>query len=254
MPDAPTTPAQDKERRTPSLAPLFQIFPRETVQPGCTTHLLTYYSSLKREVERHLSGRDTEAWELLYFKLYKSHLPVIERALEIAGLMLGNDKPRGYCLEMICADFLAGANMDAGNSDALVFPMCRVYKLAPRTPTKVPGRNPGKAMSKLRPRQPRVRLEPEAYEDLRKEILARDNWRCQNCGAVENLQVHHIQSRSRLGDDTFENLITLCARCHEALHRNRKSHHVRDTPSSSWNFSCPSCRVYRNPRVALSSD
>jgi hypothetical protein len=24
--------------------------------------------------------------------------------------MLGSDKSRGYCLEMICADFLAGAN------------------------------------------------------------------------------------------------------------------------------------------------
>jgi 5-methylcytosine-specific restriction endonuclease McrA len=76
-------------------------------------------------------------------------------------------------------------------------------------------------MSKLKPRQPRVRLGPEAYDDLRKKILARDNWHCQNCGAVENLQVHHIRSRSRLGDDSRENLITLCAICHESLHRNR---------------------------------
>ena len=36
---------------------------------------------------------------------------MVERALEIAGLMLGTDKSRGYCLEMICADFLAGANL-----------------------------------------------------------------------------------------------------------------------------------------------
>ncbi len=33
---------------------------------------------------------------------------MVERALEIAGLMLGTDKSRGYCLEMICADFLVG--------------------------------------------------------------------------------------------------------------------------------------------------
>ena len=65
----------------------------------------------KRAVERHLTGRDTEAWELLYFKLYKSQLAVIEQALETAGWMLGTDKSRGYCLEMICADFLAGANL-----------------------------------------------------------------------------------------------------------------------------------------------
>jgi len=36
---------------------------------------------------------------------------VVEKVLETAGLMLGTDKSRGYCLEMICADFLAGANL-----------------------------------------------------------------------------------------------------------------------------------------------
>jgi hypothetical protein len=65
----------------------------------------------KVEVERHLIGKDTEAWEIIYFKLYKSQLPVVEKAIETAGLMLGTDKSRGYCLEMICADFLAGANL-----------------------------------------------------------------------------------------------------------------------------------------------
>jgi hypothetical protein len=66
----------------------------------------------KGEVERHLTGKGTEPFELLYFKVYKSQLGVIERALETAGLMLGCDKARGYCLEMICADFLAGANLE----------------------------------------------------------------------------------------------------------------------------------------------
>jgi len=36
---------------------------------------------------------------------------VIEQAIETAALMLGSDKSRGYCLEMICADFLAGASL-----------------------------------------------------------------------------------------------------------------------------------------------
>jgi hypothetical protein len=40
----------------------------------------------KREVEKHLTGRETEPWEII--------------------------KSRGYCLEMICADFLAGANFE----------------------------------------------------------------------------------------------------------------------------------------------
>ena len=56
----------------------------------------------------------------MYFKLYKSQIPVIEQALETAALMLGCDRSRGYCLEMICAEFLAGANLDSGDPDVLV--------------------------------------------------------------------------------------------------------------------------------------
>ena len=66
----------------------------------------------KREVEKHLTGKETEPWELIYFKVYKSQLAVIEQALETAALMLGSDKWRGYVLEMICADFLAGASLE----------------------------------------------------------------------------------------------------------------------------------------------
>ena len=61
----------------------------------------------KRDVERHLTGKETEPWEILYFKVYKSQLAVIEQALDTAALMLGTGKSRGYCLEMIAADFLA---------------------------------------------------------------------------------------------------------------------------------------------------
>jgi len=34
-------------------------------------------------------------------------------------LMLGNDKSRGYCLEMICADFLAGASLESSEVKSL---------------------------------------------------------------------------------------------------------------------------------------
>jgi len=71
----------------------------------------------KREVERYLTGKETEPWEIIYFKLYKSQLKVVERALETAALMLGSDKSRGYSLEMICADFLAGAALTTDGSE-----------------------------------------------------------------------------------------------------------------------------------------
>jgi len=85
----------------------------------------------KREVERHLTGKETEPWEILYFKAYKSQLPVIESALEAAALMLGTDKSRGYCLEMICADFLAGVSLETGNQDALLSALTRLLLSLP---------------------------------------------------------------------------------------------------------------------------
>jgi len=46
---------------------------------------------VKQEVERQLTGRETEAWWIVYFKRYKSRVPV-EKALETVGLMLGTDE------------------------------------------------------------------------------------------------------------------------------------------------------------------
>jgi hypothetical protein len=85
----------------------------------------------RQAVERELTGKITEPWEIIYFKLYESQIPVIDRALETAALMLGSDRSRGYCLEMICADFLAGANLDSGDPETLLFSMERFFKFLP---------------------------------------------------------------------------------------------------------------------------
>jgi hypothetical protein len=69
--------------------------------------------------EKELTGKDSEPSELIYFKVYKSQVLVIEQAIETAALMLGSDKSRGCCLEMICADFLAGASMDGNNPESV---------------------------------------------------------------------------------------------------------------------------------------
>jgi len=86
----------------------------------------------KREVEKELTGREEEPSEMIYFKVYKSQFPVIERAIETAALMLGSDKSRGYCLEMICADFLAGAHLDQGDPAILLQSLSRYYKFLPK--------------------------------------------------------------------------------------------------------------------------
>jgi hypothetical protein len=83
----------------------------------------------RHEVEKELTGRDSEPSELMYFKVYKSQIPVIEQAIETASLMLGSDKSRGYCLEMICADFLAGANLDHAQPEQLLRSALHFFRL-----------------------------------------------------------------------------------------------------------------------------
>ena len=65
----------------------------------------------------------------------------IEEALETVGLMPGGDKSKGYCLEMICADF------------------CHLQWSRSKTP--------------------RLKLSHEEYRLLRSRILERDRWHCQ---------------------------------------------------------------------------
>ena len=89
------------------------------------------FDPFKQEIERALNGPDAEPWDMMYFKLYKSQIPVIEQALEIAARMLGSDKSRGYCLEMICADFLAGANLEKDEPDVLLNALHRCFCLLP---------------------------------------------------------------------------------------------------------------------------
>ena len=87
----------------------------------------------KLAVERHLTGQEVEPWEVLYFKIFKSQIPIIEHALETASLMLGAKKSRGYCFEMICADFLAGASLEDTNSRTLIDSVLRLVALLPQS-------------------------------------------------------------------------------------------------------------------------
>jgi len=114
---------------------LAKVARRDGEQFSCATWLHAAKQMPKEEfrraVESHLTGKETEASEILYFKVYKSQLPVVERALETAGLMLGTDKSRSYCLEMICADFLAGANLENGDPDVLLLAAEHLFNLLP---------------------------------------------------------------------------------------------------------------------------
>jgi len=73
-------------------------------------------------------------------------------------------------------------------------------------------------MNEIHQKSRRLRLDPTSYESLRQQVLRRDGWRCQACGAMSSLEVHHKEFRSHLGPDSEENLITLCTACHNGAH------------------------------------
>jgi 5-methylcytosine-specific restriction endonuclease McrA len=70
----------------------------------------------------------------------------------------------------------------------------------------------------ISPKAAPLRLD-HLYERLRQQILRRDGWRCQFCGTMSNLELHHIEFRSHSGADSEENLITLCTGCHRSVHQ-----------------------------------
>ena len=69
----------------------------------------------------------------------------------------------------------------------------------------------------VRQKRPRVRLDAEAYAALRREVIERDGGRCRDCGEA-GAEVHHVVFRSRGGNDSAANLVTLCLVCHGARH------------------------------------
>jgi ATP-dependent DNA helicase RecQ len=73
-------------------------------------------------------------------------------------------------------------------------------------------------MKHIARKNPRLRLAPDLYENLRQQVLRRDGWRCQSCGTMSNLDVHHRQHRNQGGHDSEQNLITLCVECHAWIH------------------------------------
>ena len=89
-------------------------------------------------------------------------------------------------------------------------------------------------------------LTPVSYEKLRLQVLRRDSWRCQYCGATSNLEVHHQQFRSHCGSDSEENLITPCSVCHAATHSGRQrpsNRERRRATASHTNNKCHTLRV-----------
>lgn len=62
---------------------------------------------------------------------------------------------------------------------------------------------------------------------VRRQVLVRDNYICQECGWTReqwtpddprHLELHHVEHHARGGENTPENLVTLCNICHDVRH------------------------------------
>ena len=61
------------------------------------------------------------------------------------------------------------------------------------------------------------------FTNAQEYVLCRDQHTCKMCKKkTDNLQVHHVIWRSNGGSNTPENLLTLCDKCHDKVHKNTK--------------------------------
>jgi len=58
----------------------------------------------------------------------------------------------------------------------------------------------------------------------RSKVLKRDGKKCAMCGSDDLVQVHHIIPAASGGSDDYRNLITLCYKDHETVHKNMKQY------------------------------
>jgi hypothetical protein len=114
--------------------------------------------------------------------------PVIEQAIETAALMLGRNQSRGYCLEMICADFLAGANLDEGTPEISLSSITQFLDFWPREQKKKIFSEVSQqaqwnqlVLSSLASGWMAYRI--KSFD----KVLERDHWRCQLCWSMQNL-------------------------------------------------------------------
>jgi len=96
---------------------------------------------LKEEVYKYFTGEDYEPYEMVYFKLFESQLPIVERALYVASRMVGTERSRGYCLELVCADFLAGRTEESSPEEILLV----IHRLVNLLPADYKARLAGQA-------------------------------------------------------------------------------------------------------------
>ncbi|CAN5458854.1 hypothetical protein BH18THE2_BH18THE2_37890 [soil metagenome] len=82
------------------------------------------------------------------------------------------------------------------------------------------------------------------WQEIRQQVLERDNYLCQNCFKTAT-DVHHIIPSRVISLDLFNNLVSLCGKCHALLDikritkpRYHYAQHTLNKDNSPVNFYC----------------
>lgn len=96
---------------------------------------------------------------------------------------------------------------------------------------------------------------PSNWDEIRKEVLELDSYKCQNCGTVtKQLHIHHIVPLSKGGSNHTSNLVCLCSECHGVEHFILRPSYDSESlycsecasyyPQSSGLLYCPKCEQF----------
>jgi hypothetical protein len=85
----------------------------------------------KQGVERELTGTGNRTLGSYLFQAIQEPAAGGRASDRDRRLDAGTDKSPGYCLEMICAVFLAGANLENENPEVLLQSALRLFKFLP---------------------------------------------------------------------------------------------------------------------------
>ena len=65
----------------------------------------------------------------------------------------------------------------------------------------------------------RAYFKSKSWQRKRAKVIFRDGAQCRACGSRESLEVHHL-IYARFTEEWLEDLITLCEKCHKAIHKS----------------------------------
>jgi hypothetical protein len=78
-------------------------------------------------------------------------------------------------------------------------------------------------------------LRSEEWQQKRSQRLKIDGYKCQRCGKPYDLQIHHLTYDRVYDEDVYNDLITLCDKCHGEVEREKAEYKMLEQmKSASW--------------------